>query len=102
MYTFWSIYMPNVTAGYGRFPNSIAFFKKFSYIKRYNSIKLLQIVCRTEKEAYVIIYGYVSLVFLMKMCNIKTYMIIVIQLSMGKIMRSIFAVNSILNEYGKR
>ena len=43
MYTFWNVNMANVTAGYGRFSDSIAFFKYFSYIttclKRYNFIK---------------------------------------------------------------
>ena len=41
--------MPNVTAGYGRLYDSIAFFKYFSYIatclKRYNFIKLSQTEC---------------------------------------------------------
>ena len=30
MYTFWNVNMPNVTAGYGRFSDSIAFFGYFS------------------------------------------------------------------------
>ena len=41
--------MSNVTAGYGRFSYSIAFYGNFSYIytcfKRYNFTKLLQTVC---------------------------------------------------------
>ena len=49
MYTFWYVNMPNVTVGYRRFSDSIAFFWEFSYIiaclKRYNFIKLLQIMC---------------------------------------------------------
>ena len=40
--------MPNVTAGYGRFYDLVTFFWEISYfntlLKRYNFIKLLQIV----------------------------------------------------------
>ena len=32
MYTFWNVNMPIVTAGYGRFSDSIAFFVYFSYV----------------------------------------------------------------------
>ena len=50
MYIFWNANMQNVTAGYGRFSDSIAFLWVFFHIittclKRYNFIKLLQTVC---------------------------------------------------------
>ena len=57
--------MPNATAGYGRFSDSIAFLGIFIHYNMFHSfIKLLQIVAKmNEKQTYVIIYGYVWLFF---------------------------------------
>ena len=48
-YSLWYVNMPNVTADYGRFSVLIVFLGIFTYynmfLKRYNFIKLLQIVC---------------------------------------------------------
>ena len=50
MYTFWYVNMSNVTAGYGKFSDSIVFsFWEFSYnYVRCNLIKLLQILGKWE------------------------------------------------------
>ena len=50
--------MSDVTAGYGRFSDLIANF--FKHLQ----IAMLRHKCRDEKYTFVIIHGYVSLVFL--------------------------------------
>ena len=48
MHTFWYVHMPNVTAGYGMFSDSLFLFGIFidtTCLKFNNFIELLQIVC---------------------------------------------------------
>ena len=70
IYTFWYVIMPNVTAGYGRFANVIAFFENFYTLLIFNKLYAwslnIIILCQTYfyamegKNAMIYIYSYDS------------------------------------------